>query len=199
MAKNLAALPLIYAESRAAWRKWLAENHATAQGVQLVFYKKGSGKASVQYTEAVKEALCFGWIDSKVNSLDAARYKQVFTPRNPKSVWSKLNKQYLEELMSQDLMTEAGLKCVAIAKQNGSWTSIDALENLEIPTDLQQALDSNPAAKANYEAFGRTNKKDILSWVNVKNIELRQKRITETVALAERNIPNNYSERRKKK
>src|SRR5689334_11985878 len=91
-------LESIYASDRNQWREWLAKNHLTSLGVWLIYYKVKSGQPSVRYSEAVKEALCFGWIDSKVKSLDENRYQQIFTPRRPKSAWSKLNKQYIEEL-----------------------------------------------------------------------------------------------------
>ncbi len=87
----------------------------------LIYYKVKSGKQSVRYSEAVKEALCFGWIDSKVKSLDEVRYMQIFTPRKLKSVWLKLNKQYIEELIEQGLMTTVGLEKIEAAKQDGSW------------------------------------------------------------------------------
>jgi len=107
-------LQTIYAGDRTEWRRWLQENHQNSIGVWLIYYKVGSGKPSVLYPEAVKEALCFGWIDSKVKSLDEERYKQIFTPRKLKSVWSKLNKQYIEELLREGLMTEMGLQKIAI-------------------------------------------------------------------------------------
>jgi len=100
-------LATVYAQSRVVWREWLAINHQTSPGIWLVYYKVKSGKPSIRYPEAVKEALCFGWIDSKVKSLDSDRYQQIFTPRKPNSVWSKLNKQYIEELMAADLITPA--------------------------------------------------------------------------------------------
>ncbi len=105
-----------YAKNRKEWREWLEKNHRTSVGVWLIYYKVKSGQPSVQYSEAVKEALCFGWIDSKAKSLDEERYMQIFTPRKSKSVWSKLNKQYIEELIEQGLMTEAGLEKIATAK-----------------------------------------------------------------------------------
>ena len=109
-------LESIYASDRASWRDWLQKNHLTRSGVWLVYYKVKSSKSSVLYAEAVKEALCFGWIDSKVKSIDEERYQQIFTPRKPKSVWSKLNKQYIEELIAQGLMTDAGLAKITAAQ-----------------------------------------------------------------------------------
>lgn len=155
-------LESIYASSRQEWRQWLTENHSTSIGIWLVYYKIKSGKASVIYSEAVKEALCFGWIDSKVKSLDAKRYIQIFTPRKPKSVWSKLNKQYIEQLTEQGLMTEAGLIKIESAQLDGSWTSLDAIEALIIPDDLNLALQTNETAYRNFQAFSNSSKKNIL-------------------------------------
>lgn len=187
MAKFEDQLETFQAGDRQQWRQWLEENHRTASGVWLVYYKVKSGKPSVRYPEAVKEALCFGWIDSKVKSIDAERYQQVFTPRKPKSVWSKLNKQYIEELIGQGLMAPAGLEKVEAAKADGSWTALDAIEALMVPPDLQQALDAHETAKRNFEAYSNSEKKSILAWIaSAKRSPTRAKRIAETVALAAR-------------
>ncbi|MCC5613561.1 YdeI/OmpD-associated family protein [Nostoc sp. CHAB 5836] len=168
--------------SREEWRRWLEKNHRTCFGVWLIYYKVKSGKPSVRYSEAVKEALCFGWIDSKVKSLDEERYMQIFTPRKPKSVWSKLNKQYIEELIEQGLMTTVGLEKIEAAKQNGSWNSLDAIEALIIPLDFKQALEANTIAKEYFEAFNNSAKKNILFWIDsAKRPETRLKRIEQTV------------------
>ncbi|RUT03593.1 hypothetical protein DSM106972_052320 [Dulcicalothrix desertica PCC 7102] len=181
-------LKSIYAPSRQEWRQWLRENHSTEEGIWLIYYKVKSGKASVKYSEAVKEALCFGWIDSKVKSLDAERYMQIFTPRKPKSVWSKLNKQYIEELTELRLMTEAGLIKIEAAKLDGSWTSLDAIEALIIPDDLQLALQANEIAFQNFQAFSNTSKKNILSWItSARRLETRLNRIEQTVNAAAQN------------
>jgi uncharacterized protein YdeI (YjbR/CyaY-like superfamily) len=174
-------LETVYARDRAAWRSWLEQNHRDSMGIWLIYYKIKSGQPSIQYNEAVKEALCFGWIDSKVRSLDEDRYMQIFTPRKPKSVWSKLNKQYIEELLEQGLMTEAGLT-------DGSWTSLDAIEALIVPEDLQQALNANDLARQNFEVFSNTWKKNILYWIDTaKRPETRQNRIEQTVRSAAEN------------
>ncbi len=177
--------------SREEWRKWLETNHRTCFGVWLIYYKVKTGKPSVRYNEAVKEALCFGWIDSKVKSLDEERYMQIFTPRKPKSVWSKLNKQYIEELIEQGLMTTVGLEKIEAAKQDGSWNSLDAIEALIIPLDLKQALEANTTAKEYFEAFNNSSKKNILFWIDsAKRPETRLKRIEQTVnsAAANKNL-----------
>jgi uncharacterized protein YdeI (YjbR/CyaY-like superfamily) len=183
----------VYARDRKEWRRWLKKNHRTSQGVWLVFYKVGSGQESVRYSEAVKEALCFGWIDSKVNSLDEVRYKQIFTPRKAKSAWSKLNKGYIAELIEQGLMAEAGLAKIEAAKQDGSWTKLDAIEELRIPPDLEKALASDKVAGANFKAFSNSVKKGILFWIeSAKRAETREKRISETVRKAAQNKRANF-------
>jgi uncharacterized protein YdeI (YjbR/CyaY-like superfamily) len=183
-----ATLETVYAADRQAWRIWLEQNHRRSAGVWLVYYKVGSGKPSIRYPEAVKEALCFGWIDSKVKSLDAERYQQIFTPRQPKSVWSKLNKQYIEELSAQGLIAEAGLAKIVAAQQDGSWTSLDAVEALLVPADLAEALAACPLAEQHFAAFGNTAKKLVLTWINsAKRPTTRQQRIEKTVAAAAQN------------
>ncbi|MEG4226418.1 YdeI/OmpD-associated family protein [Microcoleus sp. N9_B2] len=175
-------LDVVYASDRACWRQWLEQNYGNAIGVWLVYYKVKSGKPSVQYSEAVKEALCFGWIDSKVKSLDAESYRQIFTPRKPKSVWSKLNKQYIEELIAEGKMTEAGLEKIIAAKQDGSWTSLDLIEALVIPADLKAALETDDAANSNFAAFNKTTQKNILFWIqSAKRPETRLSRIEKTI------------------
>jgi uncharacterized protein YdeI (YjbR/CyaY-like superfamily) len=174
--------------TRQEWRDWLIENHATEPGVYLVYYKKSSGKPSIAYSDAVKEALCFGWIDSKVNTLDSERYQQVFTPRKKTSNWSRLNKQYVDELMAAGLMTEAGLASIEHAKQTGRWNALDEVEDLRVPEDLQQALAVNPKAKQYFEAFSRSAKRAILEWLlNAKRTETRLRRVEEIVRMAAQN------------
>ncbi|MBC8041896.1 MAG: YdeI/OmpD-associated family protein [Rhizobacter sp.] len=182
-------LKSVYAEDRKAWRKWLRANHKTSGGIWLIYYKKGSGKPSISYAEAVKEALCFGWIDSKVNPIDGERYKQVFTPRKPKSVWSALNKRYITELLEQKQITRAGLKAIETAKQNGMWASLDAVESLTIPKDLEKAFAANQPAYKNFEAFTRGVRKQFLYRLNsAKRQETRAKRIAEIIAAAAKPI-----------
>jgi uncharacterized protein YdeI (YjbR/CyaY-like superfamily) len=177
-----------YASDRQIWREWLATNHRTASGIWLIYYKVKSTTPSIQYSEAVKEALCFGWIDSKVQSLDSDRYRQIFTPRKPKSVWSKLNKQYIEELIELGLMTEVGLAKIEAAKQDGSWFTLDEVEALTIPGDLQQALELNDIANRNFAAFSNSTKKTILYWINsARRAETRLRRIEQTIGAATQN------------
>ncbi|BAY36859.1 hypothetical protein NIES2111_11920 [Nostoc sp. NIES-2111] len=184
-------LQTFHATNRQEWREWLERNYQSAIGVWLVYYKVKSGKPSIRYSEAVKEALCFGWIDSKVKSLDEESYMQIFTPRKPKSVWSKLNKQYIQELIEQGLMTEAGLAKIVAAQQDGSWTTLDAIEALMIPDDLQQALAANATASRYFAGLSNSTKKNILSWIaSAKRPETRLRRIEQTIdAVAQNKIP----------
>jgi uncharacterized protein YdeI (YjbR/CyaY-like superfamily) len=181
-------LTSIEAIDRQTWRQWLADHHQTAIGIWLIYYKVGSGKPSVRYPEAVQEALCFGWIDSKVQTLDDDRYRQIFTPRKPGSVWSKLNKQYVANLIEQSLMTEAGMTKIIAAQQDGSWNLLDAIEALVIPVDLEQALAADSAAQQHFQSFSNSVKKYILSWIgSAKRPETRRNRINQTVSAAAQN------------
>jgi uncharacterized protein YdeI (YjbR/CyaY-like superfamily) len=171
----------------------VTENHRTSSGVWLVYYKVKSGKPSVRYSDAVKEALCFGWIDSKVKSLDEESYKQIFTPRKAKSVWSKVNKGYIEELKAQGLMTEAGSAKIEAAKADGSWNSLDEVEELTIPADLAEAFASDKIAESNFKNLSPSSRKVLLYRVNsAKRPETRAKRIAETVNSAAQNKRANF-------
>ncbi len=182
-----------YARDRQDWRHWLEQHHATEPGVWLVYYKQSTGQPHVAYADAVEEALCFGWVDSRPNFLDDERYQQLFSPRNPKSPWSKINKQRVEKLIEQGLMTEAGLKVIEAAKQNGAWNVYDAIEEITVPPDLEEALAANPTAAGYFDAFPPSSKKNILWWIqSAKKPETRAKRVAETVRLAETNIKANH-------
>lgn len=182
----------IHPTTRAAWRAWLEQNHTRTQGIWLISYKKGTGKPRFETDEAVEEALCFGWIDSKPNKLDQERSMLWFAPRKKGTGWSKLNKARVERLMAQGLMMPAGLAKVEAAKQDGSWNALDAIERLEIPPDLAKALSTYPDAKQNFEAFPRSAKRGILEWIAAaKKPETRAKRIEETAQLANQNLRAN--------
>lgn len=181
--------PLLYFKNHTEWRNWLHENHATFTAVELVFYKVGSEFESMRWEEAVKVAICYGWIDSTVRKIDEHSRKQLFTHRKDKSVWSKVNKDYIENLIASNLMHESGLKKIEMAKQNGSWESLDAVENLEIPEDLQAEFNKNKIAFENYSNFSKSYKKSYLYWLNqAKRVETRQNRISEIISLCENNI-----------
>ncbi len=186
--------PQISARDRAEWRAWLAEHHASAPGIWLVFYKKGSGQTGVTYEEAVEEALCFGWIDSRPNTLDEERYIQLFTPRKRKSPWSKSNKERVERLLAAGLMAPAGLAALEAAKRDGTWAIYDGIEDLKVSDDLRAALLRNPKAEANFDAFSASTRKQLLWWIeSAKRPETRQRRIEQVViAAAEKRNPLAY-------
>ena len=173
------------AADRAAWRAWLVEHHESSAGIWLVYFKKASGKPSVTYDEAVEEALCFGWIDSRVNGLDDERYMQVYTPRRTGSAWSKLNKERIERVIAEGLMTEAGIAKIDGAKQDGSWVLLDAVDDLIEPDELRAALDADRSARASYDAFADSVKKQALYWVySAKRETTRSDRIAQIVEAA---------------
>jgi uncharacterized protein YdeI (YjbR/CyaY-like superfamily) len=181
-----------YAKSRAEWRKWLEQNHQSEKSVWLVIPHKNSKLPGVSYEEAVEEALCFGWIDSRANRKDSETYYLLIAKRNPKSYWSQSNRERAEKLIRQGLMTKAGLDMIELAKKIGTWTALEKIQNAEIPEDLQLLFDQNKAAFKNFQLFPTSSKQIILYWIsNAKRPETRQKRIEETVALAEKNIRAN--------
>ena len=182
-----------YAKDRATWRNWLETHHDVEKNVWLIIYHKDTGYPSVYYQEAVEEALCFGWIDSKPNRRNDKSYYQFFAKRNPKSNWSKVNKQKVSYLLEAGLMTAAGLQIIEIAKQNGTWTALDEVDNRIIPDDLQMALNENEEALKNFMAFPPSSHKIILEWINnAKQPSTRNKRIEETVRLAAQNVKANH-------
>ncbi len=178
-----------YPKSRQEWREWLQDNHNIKQSVWLIYYKKKSNIPTVIYSEAVDEALCFGWIDSKAKPLDEEKFMQFFSKRKTNSVWSKVNKEKIERLTKEGLMTKAGFETVEIAKQNGSWSILDEAESLLIPDDLDKELEKRPNAKTYFLGLSRSDKRNVLQWlVLAKRQETRQKRIIEIVELADQNL-----------
>jgi uncharacterized protein YdeI (YjbR/CyaY-like superfamily) len=182
----------IHPKTRAEWRKWLERHHTRAEGVWLISYKKATGKPRFEYDEAVEEALCFGWIDSKPNKLDDERSLLWFAPRKAGAGWSKPNKERVERLIAAGQMAPAGLAKIEAAKRDGSWTALDAVEALEIPPDLAKALAANRKAQEHFAAFPRSAKRGILEWIaNARTPETRAKRIAETARLAADNLRAN--------
>ena len=183
----------VYAEDRQAWRDWLQERHDKEKNAWLIIYHKKSKTPSVAYDEAVEEALCFGWVDSKPNKRDHESYLLFFAKRNPKSNWSRLNRERAERMLEQGRMTQAGLEMIETAKQNGTWTALEAVQDSVIPPDLDQAFQGNETAWKNFSAFPPSSKRIILEWIlNAKRPQTRQKRIDETVELATQNIKANH-------
>jgi len=185
---SLDALEWFHSLDRPSWRGWLAEHHSTASGVWLVTYKKATGRPRIEYADAVEEALCFGWVDSLPRSIDDERSRLLVTPRKAGSGWSRLNKERVARLVALGLMAPAGLVAVERAKADGSWSALDAIEDLVEPDDLRAALDGDPAARGNWDAFPRSVKRGILEWIaSAKRPGTRAKRIEETTTLAARN------------
>lgn len=181
--------PEHYFKNDDEWREWLHENHETQTGVHLIFYKVEHHKESMRWEEAVKVALCYGWIDSTVRSLGDGKRKQYFCPRKPKSTWSRVNKNYITELKADGLMHKSGLEVIEVAKKNGSWTELDDVENGVVPEDLQKAFDNHQTAYKNFKSFTNSQRKSYLYWLKqAKREETRKKRIMEIVSLSENNI-----------
>jgi uncharacterized protein YdeI (YjbR/CyaY-like superfamily) len=177
--------PVYHAESRAQWRAWLEANHATQPGVWVCSWRSGTDRPACPYPEIVEEAICFGWIDSTVNVLDDDRRLQLITPRRPKSTWTRLNRRRVAELEAAGLMRDAGRRAVAVAQQNGWWTIIDPVEDLVEPEDLAGALDADAAARAAWDAFPPSARKQMLWWVvSAAKHTTRAARIAEIVEQA---------------
>ena len=186
--RSLSQLEQLYVENRAAWRRWLSENCSRSPGIWLVFDKKASRPDRLAYGDAVEEALCYGWIDSLLRRIDDARYQQVFTPRKPTSTWSRVNKDRVARLIEQGLMEPAGSAAIERAKANGTWTTLDAVEDLVIPDDLAEALRRTKGAAAGFESFARSNRKVYLYWINqAVRPETRAQRVAEVVRRAASN------------
>ena len=180
------------------WNKWLERNHSRANGIWLITFKQVTGKPRISYDDAVESALCFGWIDSKPRTLDAERSMLWFSPRKKGSAWSKRNKERVEKLVAANRLREAGLAKIEEAKQDGSWSKLDSVEALEIPSDLRKAFKSNLGSNSNFDAFPRSSKRAILEWIgNAKTEATRAKRVSETATLAAENIRANQWTKKK--
>jgi uncharacterized protein YdeI (YjbR/CyaY-like superfamily) len=165
------------------------KNHDVERSVWLIIYRKEPGIPSVNYPETLDKALCFGWVDSKPNKRDDKSYYQFFSRRNPKSNWSKVNKDKVSWLIDAGRMPPAGIEMIRIAKENGAWTSLDAVEELVIPEDLSKAFGKKPKAFRNWEQFPRSVKRGILEQLlNAKKAETRAARIRNIVDAAAENL-----------
>lgn len=185
MPKTVDRLPSVEARDRAVWRAWLRRHHRTAPGVWLVYHKKASDTPTVTYDEAVREALCHGWIDSLVRALDADRYRQLFTPRKPGSTWSPSNKRRVAQLIADGRMTKAGLAKIESAKADGSWQSLDAVESLTIPAELRRALAAEGDALRHFRGYAASLRKAMLHWLaSAKRPATRERRLAKLVAYA---------------
>lgn len=178
-----------HARTNEEWRAWLKENAQSEKAVLLIMYHKNSNTPSVPYHESIEEALCYGWIDSKANKRDDESSYLCFTPRKPKSIWSKINKDRVEKMTGKGLMTPAGQALIDLAKKTGTWDAMTDAENAVIPDDLQKLFDKNEVAFKHFSKFAPSSKRMILQWIlSAKRPETRQSRVEQTVALAAQNI-----------
>lgn len=178
-----------FASDRQTWRAWLAEHHASAREIWLLFYKKHTGVACVSLDEAVEEALCFGWIDGKLRRIDDEKHALRFGPRRPGSIWAQSNKARVRKLIAEGRMTPAGLALVRAAKKSGEWQKATLRENVrELPPELRRALDADPVARDNWDAMAPSHRRAYIYWVSeAKRDATRQRRIAEVVLRVARN------------
>jgi uncharacterized protein YdeI (YjbR/CyaY-like superfamily) len=178
--------PVFYAPDLESWRSYLETKGQVLVNTWLVLFKKGSGVASISYEEARDEALCFGWVDSKPNKRDADSYYLFFARRNPKSNWSRVNKERIAALRAAGRMAPPGETMVRLAKENGSWDALNEVENLVVPEDLARAFSQEGRKK--WEAFPPSVRRGILEWIfNAKRPATRARRIAETATKAAKN------------
>jgi uncharacterized protein YdeI (YjbR/CyaY-like superfamily) len=176
-------------ESPDEWRAWLAVNHDSVQSVWLVYWKKASGRPSLTWSEAVDQAICFGWIDSKITPLNEFQYEQWFTRRKPTSVWSKVNQEKVARLEATGLLAPAGVAAIELAKRNGSWSALEAAFDGVAPPDLLAALDADGAqTRANFDSFSSSWRRGLLERIAMAKQEVtKSKRVAEIVELARTN------------
>ncbi len=183
--KAAPAYETCYVPDRASWRAWLKANHQISLGVWLVFYKKHTATPSVRYPEALEEALCFGWIDSIIKSVDDQRYVRKFTPRKPNSKWSAVNLKLVEKLKSDGLMTKAGLAAMNGAHSTASVAMREARvksATIAVPPELDTALTKNKKAREYFESLAPSRRRLYLLWItSAKKDETRARRVKEAV------------------
>lgn len=181
-------LPLMWFEDQSTFENWLEENYALSPGIRLHIAKKGSGAVTITYAEAVESGLCYGWIDSQKEKFDDSTWLQRFTPRGPKSIWSKVNKDKAEELIAAGRMKPAGVKAIERAKENGFWESAYAPQSdKSLPIDFEKELQKRPDAKAFFESLNSQNRYAILFRLQTaKKPETRQKRMNQFLDMLEK-------------
>ncbi len=182
MSETHAGRPLVHPATRAVWRRWLARNHAIVRDAWVAQWTRASGRTSLDYELIVVEALCFGWIDGLTHSLGDGRQAFLLTPRRKGSAWSRSNKDRVDRLVAEGRMTDAGLAVIARAKADGSWSALDAAESLTEPAELATALDANPAARRQWDAFPKSPKRALIYWVtSATRPETRARRVQRIV------------------
>lgn len=177
--------PVIHAESRDQWRSWLLANHSSVRGVWLCSWRTATGRPRCPYPDAVEEAICFGWVDSTTTVLDEERGLQLYTPRRPRSQWTRLNRTRAADMEERGLMSDAGRRAIVAAQANGWWTIFDPVEDLLEPPGLEAALDREPRARSQWDGFPPSARKQMLWWViSAVREETRTDRITQIVTAA---------------
>jgi len=179
-------LKRLYVKSTNEWRKWLAKNHNKVGEVWLIFFKKKTGKPSIDYEDAVEEALCFGWIDSLVKKIDEERYVRKLTPRKDNSVWSESNKKRVKKVIKEGRMTKFGLRKIIAAKKSGAWNKKIKVPEISeaIPKDFVTASKKNKKAKDNFDKTTLSHKKRYYMWINLaRKKETKEKRIKESIKM----------------
>ena len=173
----------LYCASVREWHHWLEKYRAQEKEVWLLRYKKNSGTPSVTYSEAVEEAISFGWIDGKVKGIDSEKSAIRFSPRKTKSIWSKTNKDRAERLVKEGRMTPSGKATIEAAKKSGAWDkAYDTRKITEPPDDLLEALSGNKEAKENFEKFAPGYRNQYMLWIDdAKTPETRKRRINAVV------------------
>jgi uncharacterized protein YdeI (YjbR/CyaY-like superfamily) len=180
----------MFFKDRTAWRKWLEKNHDKVPEVWILTYKTHTGRTCLRYEEALEEALCYGWIDSRLSRIDDERHKWRFAPRRLDSIWSLSNRKRAEKLIKEGRMEAPGLRKVEAAKKNGEWDrAISPSSPPRMPKELKCALMKNKKAWRNFQAFARSYRTTYIYWVSsAKREETKKKRIEEVVRRAECNI-----------
>ena len=184
MTKSL-DLPTLPFETKKKFAEWLAKNHDKSAGLWLKIAKKATGISTVTYAEALDVALCYGWIDGQKGSFDEQYFLQKFTPRRPKSIWSKINVEKVAGLIASGEMKPSGLKAVEAAKQDGRWdAAYSSQKNIVVPADFQSALEKNKKAKAFFETLTGAKRYSFLFRIETaKKAETREKRIGQFVQM----------------
>lgn len=180
----------LFCKNREEWRLWLKQNHNSESEIWLIYMKKHTQKETVSYNDAVEEALCFGWIDSLVKSIDKDSYMQKYTPRKPKSVWSLVNKKRVEKMIQEGKMTKPGFEIIEIAKQNGQWNkAYSSKTKLKMPDELLKVLKANPTAFKNFNNFPPSARNNYIGWVlAAKREDTIVRRINFVIEQSEKNL-----------
>lgn len=180
--------PTLFFPTVAAFEKWLHGHHAKSDGIWLKIARAGSGIKSLAYAGALEICLCYGWIDGMRKSLDPEYFVQKFTPRRPGSIWSAINQEKVKQLIDEGKMQPAGFAAIGEAKKNGKWEkAYKSQKSIEVPADLQDALDASPQAKKFFATLTSQNRYSILFRIgNVKKQETKERKIKEFVAMLEK-------------